>query len=921
MHRRAFPLACLVAAALCYSAWVSGATLYPTSTFQAGNNPAGLVLADLRGTGFKDIVEIGQNGYIEVLLNDGKGNFTSPAVSYISDGQPTAVVVADVNGDNIPDIIVTNAPGSIYIGPASGQILTTKNGNDVTVLLGNGDGTFRGELSDGTGIAAPNYAVGGNPLYLAVADVNGDGHPDIVVANSADNDVGVLLNSGTGTFSAQVVFGAGTTPDCVALADVNGDGILDILVANSIDNSVGVLLGKGNGAFGTQIVTSLGSSQTSSSGSQFLTLATGKLDASGRIDVVVGVLGNGTASVAVLSNYNPATGTFTVGPAFAAGLRVQTLLLADVHENPKSPTANGFLDLIAVSSADNVVDVLAGNGDGTFGASTQYALSGVSTNSAAQQTLAVGDVNGDGYADLVAASPTDNILQVLNNAGASGKFPAGTFHSPNTYSTGTNPSAVVSGVLTTSKNWDVVVANAGDNTIGVLLGNGDGTLKPMVTYPAGKSPQALVLADVSGDGKLDVVTANYGDGTVSVLLGNGDGTFKAQQVFTAVPGSPGATVLGVTVVDVNGDKIPDLVVSNGVSNTFSVLLGNGDGTFQAPVSYVSDNSLDSLVVADVDGDGLPDVITIGGTVTIFHNATATCPISPASKCQSFQALAAYSVAGVQAAIADVNHDGVPDLVIADYTNGRLGVMLGNPGTPGTFLTPTFYPSGGGASSVLLAGIGGASDLNGDGNVDAVLTNSLNNTVSVMFGNGARAFIGKAYPVEINPRSAAVGYFTDVGTAPAPDLTSPDIVVANHGSNTLSVMLQVPGAVAGDVPPTALAGTLTVPDGKFPTQGGVTLSNIAADAVPTAGIVSFPGQGSVNMNPATGVYLYQANAQFVGVDSFQFQVSDGVKLSNIGTVTITVQSNSAVTSSSGVGAFGILPFLMLVPFLRRRRRVS
>jgi hypothetical protein len=88
-----------------------------------------------------------------------------------------------------------------------------------------------------------------------------------------------------------------------------------------------------------------------------------------------------------------------------------------------------------------------------------------------------------------------------------------------------------------------------------------------------------------------------------------------------------------------------------------------------------------------------------------------------------------------------------------------------------------------------------------------------------------------------------------------------------------------------------------------------------------GVVSLPGNGTVSLDPVSGVYSYQANSQFAGTDSFKVQISDGVKLSNIATITVTVQTNSSVTSSSGAGAFGILPFLILVPFLRRRRRVS
>ena len=907
MHRRVFPYVCMLAAGFYYSAAASAATLYPINSFSAGNNPAGVVLADLRGKGLKDIVEIGQSGNIQVLLNKGDGTFTSPLTSYISDGLPRALAVADVNGDGIPDILVVNEAGSVTVNVSGVLTSVAKNGNDVTVFLGNGDGTFQGTQENGTGTAGPNYPVGNNPIYIAVADLNGDGFPDIVVANYSDNTVGVLLNNGNGTFKPETALAAGNAPDGIALADVNGDGHIDILAANSVDNTLGVYLGAGGGVFLPAAIYTLGAAQT---GTGYLNITAGKLNPAGPVDVVASELNSVSGSVVVLQNNG--AGVFSVGPSYAAGLNADTLQLADLQHR-------GILDLIAASSSDNVVNVLSGNGDGTFGAAATYAAASISS-SPGQQTIAVGDVNGDTFPDLVIANPNNNAMQVLYNAGsAPSGVPPFTFHPPGTHGVGHNPSAVATGILTASGNHDVVVANAADNDVGVLLGNGNGTLQTMVTYPVGVSPQSLALVALRGSGKpLDIVTANFGDGTVSVLLGNGDGTFQPKQTYKAVPATPGATVLGVVVADINGDGIPDLVVTNGVSNTFGVFLGNGDGTFQGLVTFASDNALVGIAVGDVTADGVPDVVTIGGSITIFANSTPQCPkppSAPTAACESpaniaFAATAAYSVPGEQVAIADVNGDGTPDLLIADYARGNLDVMLGNSATPGTFLTPITYSSGSGTASVVLTGPSGPLDVNGDGTVDAVLTNALNNSVSVMFGNGKGAFINNLYPVEINPRSAAVADLNNDG--------HPDLVVANHGSDTITVMLQIPTAVSSDSAPVASDGTLTVADGKFATEGQLLATDADPNAVLIGGVVSFPGNGTVSLDPVSGVYSYQANSQFAGTDSFKYQTSDGVKLSNIATITVTVQTNSSVTSSSGAGAFGILPFLMLAPFLRRRR---
>jgi hypothetical protein len=176
---------------------------------------------------------------------------------------------------------------------------------------------------------------------------------------------------------------------------------------------------------------------------------------------------------------------------------------------------------------------------------------------------------------------------------------------------------------------DLAVANGGTNSstdpgsVSILLGNGDGTFRAAVNYAAGEAPWSVAVGDFNGDGHADLVVADFGrghgslaSGTLSVLLGNGDGTFQAAQTYA------GAWGASVAVKDFNGDGILDLAVSGGLG--VRVLLGNGDGTFQTtPISYIAGTGPWGLAVGDLNGDGLPDLavadLTTSSGVSILIN--------------------------------------------------------------------------------------------------------------------------------------------------------------------------------------------------------------------------------------------------------------------------------------------------------------
>ncbi len=692
-----------------------------------------VAVEDVNGDGKPDLVVTDQcsdsgcmnHGFVGVLLGKGDGTF-QPVVTYDSGGfDAFSVAVEDVNGDGKPDLVVAN-------------VCATSNcstGGAVSVLLGNGDGTFQAGLS---------YASGGQDAYsVAVEDVNGDHKPDLLVANyCADSNcltkgsVGVLLGNGDGTFRAAVTYGSGAYHTVsVAVRDVNGDGKPDLLVINNcVDQncatgSVGVLLGNGNGTFRAAVTYGSGGEEPES-------VAVADVNGDGYSDLLVANAicapeGCATGSVGVLLGNGD--GSFQPVVTFdSGGFGAESVAVTDVNGDGKPDllVANTCVIDGAFNCVNGSVGVLLGNGDGTFQATVSYGSNGTGASS-----VAVRDVNGDGKPDVLVANACGNNGNYGCMIGSLGVLLGngnGTFQAAVNYTSGGyEPDSVAVRDVNGDGNPDLLVANQCGNSgdcngaVGVLMGNGDRTFQPVVTYDSGGyEAQSVAVADVNGDGKPDLVVANAcassnctGGGVVGVLLGKGDGTFQAAVSY----GSGGQDAESVAVADVNGDGKPDLIVANG-NGSVGVLLGNGDGTFQAAMSYGSGGaSASSVAVADVNGDGKPDLLVAN------HCADSDCAngsggVLLGNGDGTFQAAVSYSSGGLYTdavVLGDLNRDGKLDLVLASeyasssaVTIGSVGVLLGN--GDGTFqaavTTSTPTPLGG-IRSLAMA------DFDGDGKLD------------------------------------------------------------------------------------------------------------------------------------------------------------------------------------------------------------
>jgi len=706
-------------------------------TFDVGMGVLSMVVGDFNGDGKPDLA-VGQ----WVVLGNGDGTFQA-AVNYGAGVGPRPVAVGDFNGDGKPDLAVADEAG-------------------VSVLLGKGDGTFQAPVSSGLGTF---------PRSVAVGDFDGDGRLDLAVATTSHstNKVSVLLGRGDGTFHAAANYGAGTNPCSVAVGDFNGDGKPDLAVANLglfggnyTEGSVSVLLGNGDGTFQPAVNYTPGGNPSY--------VVAGDFNADGKLDLAVAAYSTNNVSLLL----GRGDGTFLAAANFRTASNPSFLVVGDFN-------GDGKPDLATVNYSG--VSVLLSKGDGSFQNAVSYGVG------QGLDSLAVGDFDSDGKPDLaVAYAEGDAPSQYSKSYGRVAVFLGegdGTFQAPFNYRAGAQPQSVVVGDFNGDGKPDVVMANESSAQVSVLLGTGDGALGIAVQYGTGTNAVSVAVGDFNGDGKPDLAVANHGEplsprpaASVSVLLGNGDGTFQTALNYLA-----GTQPSSVSVGDFNGDGKPDLVVADvgswdwnrGTYTNGSVLLflGRGNGTFQAPVSYGTGTIPVSVVVSDFNGDGRPDL-----AVADEYFTKVTVLLSKGDG--TFFQTTVNSDGGngpypVSLAAGDFNGDGEADLAVANLYSADCSVLLGR--GDGTFQPAVRFGAGRYPHSVAV------SDFNGDGRADLVVANFYSADCSVLLGNGDGTFQhAVSYNVGGYPyyHSVAVGDFNGDG--------KPDIAAANYYDGTLSVLL-------------------------------------------------------------------------------------------------------------------------------------
>lgn len=382
-----------------------------------------------------------------------------------------------------------------------------------------------------------------------------------------------------------------------------------------------------------------------------------------------------------------------------------------------------LLALLVVGSAG----AAGTSGSPGFKASREFDTSAKGTNS-----VALGDLNGDGKLDVVAAHgaydddpPELQRLRLVSVLYGRGGGKLGPSHEYEIGKPGDLRGAfsIAMGDLNGDGKPDVVTGNLDAKSVSVLVNDGHGALEPPVNYSLGRQPWDVAVDDLNGDGKLDIVTGN--PNTATVLLNSGDGTFGAAQEYSAGRGS-----WAFAVGDLSGDGRPDIATANRARSSTTVLLNRGDGSFGAPIDYRTGAGPSTVTIGDVNGDGKADVVSANGSTDPNGDLDFVDSVSIllGRGDGTLRPKRNYRVRDpnwdgrdfVTVRIGDLNGDRKPDLVTADLGDAWALTVLVNGGN-GTFrhhydFARNDYTSqevGPGSEALALG------DLNGDRRLDVV----------------------------------------------------------------------------------------------------------------------------------------------------------------------------------------------------------
>ncbi len=747
-----------------------------------------LIVSDMDNDGFEDIVVITLGGSLCILYNQGNGTFADSLYNlgnYFGVGK---MFVEDMNNDGFNDVMIISYT------------------NTSTIFMNIGVRNF----------SAQTISLPYNPDAVCVGFWDNDTIPDILVT-----DLGILtplIGNGNGTFSqsAGLPFPVISLVHVLYLTDMNNDSFIDVIAGNAFDVTVHYRNASGNIINTSQVITQVDVGEYLNPDD----IIVADLEQDQYPEVIMPSQWN--YNVAVIKNVN---GVLSLNEYVCTGGAGYVAL--------KDMDLDGFEDiLVASSGANGYISMLMGKANSLFNGS-EYLHSGHATG-LDLETLATGDVNGDGFKDLVTYGHDTVLVHLNNGSGAfssAGKFailPSGTYTSP-----------VLLEDFTNDGNLDVIVA---DNTqkFFLLSGQGNGNFLPpvIIAAPGFTWVYAMVAGKFNNDTIPDI--AYNSNGSIKFLINNGNGTFSQG---STIPPSAG-NAIGMSVGDFNGDGSDDIAFTTN-NTSGSLYLNNGNGVFSigSTLFNCTNGAMGAVACGDINNDGHLDVAFTdyscnpqGRVVLYYGNGTGTLT--------SGGTLPVF-VSPYHLAIADIDLDGYNDLITNSYP-GFFNVRLFD--ISSSTLNPPIFLASGSVSAAFVV-----EDFNNDQKPDLAFNNKYSSDIGVTLNS-----IVPVYPIlphnYLCPGDSVLLYISD---------TVPGFVWSNGATND-SIYVKVPGWYFVSLPASAFGGCfsstrvlikphyVTPPVFSAALNPDTLCSNQVGSlqATPAGGTFTGPGVSSNQFNPAS-----------------------------------------------------------------------
>jgi hypothetical protein len=330
---------------------------------------------------------------------------------------------------------------------------------------------------------------GVGPTAVARGDFNGDGLADIAVANTGLGRIGVLLGNGTGTFADMATYNTASGPQSIAIGDFDRDGIADLAVACVNADVISLLFGNADGSFDGAVNVNVGDAPTD--------VLTSDLNHDGFLDLIVANSGVDNTVGVLLGGAN---GTFSAMTTTSTHAGPTKMVQGDFNRD-------GAIDIVVTNNSATTIDMLTGNGNGTF---DNAVATVVATLGNTPLAITTNDFNRDGRQDVAVTLSSAQVAVLLGDG-------TGTFGVATNYNVGAGPIEIISGDIDRDGKPDLIVSSSTTDSINVLLGTAIGAFGAATAYPVGDTPTGLALGDFIANSGLDLVVANNGDGNITLL--------------------------------------------------------------------------------------------------------------------------------------------------------------------------------------------------------------------------------------------------------------------------------------------------------------------------------------------------------------------------------------------------------------------